>query len=105
MIDRSKPLPIHEFPNLISEVAKLKELCSDPCTSLEERIMMKRTVPKLLDVLGEIRAGDADSLDFMLDYLCDDPNDNNDPEIEIAKKVLHRYRDIAQKMEAESNER
>jgi hypothetical protein len=25
MIDRSKPLPIHEFPSLIDEVARLKE--------------------------------------------------------------------------------
>jgi len=37
------------------------------------------------------QAEDADSLHFMLDYLCDDPNDNRDPAIEIAKKVLHRY--------------
>lgn len=27
----------------------------------------------------------------MLEYLCDDPNDNRDPEIDIAKKVLRRY--------------
>lgn len=37
------------------------------------------------------QADDADSLSFMLEYLCDDPNDNRDPEIDIAKKVLRRY--------------
>jgi hypothetical protein len=33
------------------------------------------------------------SLDFILDYLCDDPNDNNDPGIEVAKKALRRLQD------------
>lgn len=49
------------------------------------------------DVLGEIRAGDADILDDMATWFaCSDDPDQFSRQIEI----LHRYRDIAKQMGA-----
>jgi hypothetical protein len=100
-----------ETMSLIDEVARLKELEEKDChgsyhsdrAGFVYEVVMLNAAPALLDVLGEIQAGDADGIDIALEYLCDDPNDNNDPEIEIAKKVLRRYRDMATKMEAKSD--
>jgi hypothetical protein len=55
----------------------------------------------MLDVLGNFELGDKDTLHFILDYLCDDPNDNRDPEIEIAKGVLCRLIKAANLMEVD----
>jgi len=60
---------------------------------------IRNAAPALLEVLGGFQPGDAGSLDFVLDYLIDDPNDNRDPEIEMAKKVVRRLQAMAAKME------
>jgi hypothetical protein len=108
MIDRSKPLPIHEFPSLISEVARLKALAGRrqaiidrqrelPNHTLLERLEIERELlnaaPALLGALGMIRAGDADILYWMLTGVGDDPSQDD-----IAG-LLSRYHDIARKME------
>lgn len=131
MIDRSKPLSIHEFPSLIDGVARLKDLeakatpgpffvielagCWSVGTSekhmqandllytgkhdAEMIAALRNSAPKLLDVLSEIRAGDADILDGMATWFaCSDDPDQFSRQIEI----LRRYRDIARKMEAKS---
>jgi hypothetical protein len=53
---------------------------------------LRNAAPKLLDVLGDFRAGDAAEIDWIIkNYGCT-LRDHID--------VLHRYRDIARKMEA-----
>ena len=95
--------------NLIDQVGRLKE--REAKISLEERSAPERiwceysddlrnAAPTLLEVLGGFQPGDAGSLDFVLDYLIDDPNDNRDPEIEMAKKVVRRLQAMAARMEA-----
>ncbi|MCK9571159.1 hypothetical protein M0R72_19575 [Candidatus Pacearchaeota archaeon] len=58
-----------------------------------EKLVYDPTIPRYSSKESVIipQAEDADSLSFMLEYLCDDPNDNRDFQIEIAKDVLHRY--------------
>ena len=77
--------------SIVSELVAARERI----TELEGKIetVHKAQLQEVIDNNHAIipQAGDADSLHFMLDYLGDDPNDNRDPEIEIAKKVLHRY--------------
>jgi hypothetical protein len=148
MIDRSKPLPIHEFQNLIDEVARLKELEAKATpsrwylignrdiqllsefTSQDDFYInfddsgredpefiteMRNAAPKLLDVLGEIRAGDTrrfDEIIEMIDFSI--PSElagveEGDEEFDLApseyqemikmKETLHRYRDMAAQME------
>jgi len=160
-IDRSKPLPIHEFQNLIDEVAKLRELeakatdingavvfqdeqedgemiqvspgcyeggidgvfptgevlmvtkmeypkdrdCDFPETianfdnpkDAAHYVALRNAAPNLLDVLGMIRAGDAEKIQRAIDYLvkglCIDGDDK-------MIECLHRYRDMANRMEA-----
>ncbi len=123
MIDRSKPLPIHEFPSLISEVARLMKLREtdapgkffSDAQELQYMCEILNAAPALLDVLGEIRAGDArrfDEIIEMIDFSL--PSElmgveESEEEFEIApseyqemirmKETLHRYRDVAKKME------
>lgn len=111
MIDRSKPLPIHEFPNLIDEVARLNGMAGrrraiitrqkDPrfqnhalIEKIEIDIEVLHAAPALLDVLGEIRAGDAEKMEYCIRWL-ETTNINR-----TCIDMLHRYRDIAKKMEA-----
>ena len=84
--------------NLIAKVAKLqdlyqKHLPESPPGSLRYTVEFCQaginTLPKLLDVLGEVRAGDADEIDYATQH------QNDDETIE----VLRRYRDLARKME------
>jgi hypothetical protein len=101
----------NENRNLIDEVARLKELTGrrqailvrqhdtrTPNYALIERLDIERdllnAISALLDALGEVRAGDADILYWMLTGIGDDPTQ------EEINDVLHRYRDIARKMEA-----
>jgi hypothetical protein len=75
--------------NLISEVARLKAHCT-------QQPGYFAVLERLLDVLGEIRAGDADILDGMATWFaCSDDPDQFSRQIEI----LRRYRDMARKME------
>jgi hypothetical protein len=114
MIDRSKPLPIHEFPNLIDEVARLKELenaARADVWSLGKRQWLGEELcdaaPALLDVLGEIRAGDAEIIglfvEFMEKHKPDGHLNDTGPGAKItnakATACLRRYRDMANKME------
>lgn len=102
MIDRSKPLSIHELPSLIDEVARLKELAKEEASATYKQAgdefgyecAVLNAAPKLLNVLGMIRAGDADEMRWMIDFFSANPARyaNN-------IEVLHRYRDMARKME------
>jgi len=90
--------------NLIDQVGRLKELeaARDSCQDRTVFAFLERLqqdAPAMLEVLGGFQPGYADSLDFMLEYLCDDPNDNRDPEIETTKKVLCRMQAMAVRME------
>jgi len=88
--------------NMIDRVAELKKLRDNPFVPMVQLMNAAHDdLSAMLDVMGEIRPGDADILDFIQEYLCDDPNDNADPEIDIAKKVVRRYQAIAAQMEAE----
>ena len=102
MIDRSKPLQIHEFPSLISEVAKLqdlyqKHLPETPPGSLRYTTEFCQAginaLPKLLDVLGEIRVGDEENMEYCIRWL-ETTNINK-----ICIDMLRRYRDMARKMD------
>lgn len=93
--------------NLIDQVARLKEQHAAEASATYQAASdefryecdMLNAAPALLEVLGGFQPGDAGSLDFVLDYLIDDPNDNRDPEIEMAKKVVRRLQAMATKME------
>ena len=101
-IDRSKPLPIHEFPGLISEVARLGELAKKEASATYTQAgdefgyecAVLNAAPALLDVLGEIRAGDAEKMEYCIRWL-ETTNINR-----TCIDMLHRYRDMAVKMEA-----
>jgi len=140
MIDRSKPLPIHEFPSLIDGVARLKDLGAKAtpgeCIAIEDDdrsgdflliqnnehwawkdgsnspdakyiAALRNAAPKLLDVLSEIRAGDAEIIglfvEFMEKHKPDGHLNDTGPGAKItnakATACLRRYRDIARKME------
>jgi len=127
-IDRSKTLPIHEFPSLIDEVARLSEIeakatggewkkgtreheCiagNDGDGMVVLRITngnripsqenvdlicgLRNAAPKLLDVLGMIRAGDASALEEIADIL-------EEAGFVAKAAYVRRYRDMAQAME------
>lgn len=136
MIDRSKPLPIHEFPSLVNEVARLKEHVAEvpaltrdaqyllypdgdaaaECYSdlggsedwLTGRDLAKtlcellNVATKLLDVLGMIRAGDVEILESMLSGFSGQEYGDDGPGTEYltVNDLLRRYRDMANRMEA-----
>jgi hypothetical protein len=124
MIDRSKPLPIHEFPNLISEVARLKELAKKEASATYTQAgdefgyecAVLNAAPTLLDILGEIRAGDVRRFDEIIEMIdfsmpselmgvdeCDEEFDlapSEYQEMIRMKETLHRYRGIAKRMKA-----
>ena len=97
--------------NLIDRTKELAELAPKPhrgsairferlAQDIDYHNGLREAAPAMLAVLDHFEPGDLDSIDFMLEYLCDDPNDNRDPEIETAKKVLHRLRKAAELMES-----
>ena len=90
--------------NLISEAAKLqdlyqKHLPESPPGSLRYTTIFCQArinaLPALLDVLGEIRAGDADEIAYAIDVVAQYQNDD------ATTEVLRRYHAMAAKMEAE----
>jgi hypothetical protein len=102
-IDRSKPLPIHEpAKTMIDRVAELKKLAgsehpgdyksSNPDWQYECQVL--NAAPAMLDILGETRPGDSDSLLYIIENILGD-----DIEDEISKDVLRRYQAMASKME------
>jgi hypothetical protein len=104
-IDRSKPLPIHEpAKTMIDRVAELKKLAesehprdyksSNPDWQYECQVL--NAAPAMLDVLKEIRAGDAEKLQYCIRWL-ETTNIN-----QVCIDMLKRYQAIASKMEGES---
>lgn len=74
-MNRSNPLPIHQFPNLINEVARLKELASNDAPGAFSRYMCEElhAAPALLAVLSGFQEGDADLLEnFLMFDMCPD---------------------------------
>lgn len=102
-MNRSKLLPIHQFPCLIDEVARLKELAKREASATYRQAgdefgyecAMLNAAPKLLEVLGEIRAGDAHAISEIL-ALLEEIADISEGD----RELLTRYRDMAQAMEA-----
>jgi len=100
MIDRSKPLPIHEFPNLIDEVARRRELAKKEASATYKQAgdefgcecAVLNAAPKLLDALSEVRAGDASALEEIADIL-------EEAGFVAKAAYVRRYRDMAQAME------
>lgn len=117
-IDRSKPLPIHDFPSLIDEVARLKELeakaeatrkephgviksqinANEMAAFVKEEeakyyIAMRNAAPKYLDAL-DFRAGDADAISEILSLLEEIADISKED-----RELLTRYHDMAQAME------
>jgi hypothetical protein len=84
---------------LIEQVAELRKLeyasREMRCDRQEYATKMAATAPALLDVLGTIQRGDADELQWMIDFFSGNPT-------RYAKniEVLRRYQAIAAKMEA-----
>jgi hypothetical protein len=58
---------------------------------------LRNAAPAMLDILGETRPGDSDSLLYIIENILGD-----DIEDEISKDVLRRYQAMARKMEGES---
>lgn len=72
MIDRSNPLPIHQFPSLIDEVARLIELEAARNPDCDRTIFayleaLQDAAPFLLAVAGQFQATDAMLLEWMLE--------------------------------------
>lgn len=99
MIDRSNPLPIHQFPRLIDEVARLKELASEMAATdykssnpeWHYEVDVLNAAPKLLAILDGFREGDAADIDWIIKNYGFTLSDH--------LGMLHRYRDMAQAME------
>ena len=100
MIDRSKPLSIHEFPSLIDEVGRLKELAKKEASATYTQAgdefgyecAVLNAAPKLLDVLGMIRAGDASALEEIADIL-------EEAGFVAKAAYVRRYHHMAKRME------
>lgn len=134
-IDRSKPLPFHEFPTLIDKVAQLRELeakaTSGPWELVGKNEFMiiahpddpfyidfmdsdkddpefitesRNAMPAMLDILSEIRPGDADALAIAISSLEQMITIYTrwEPTCSEGIGVLRRYQAMARKMEEES---
>jgi hypothetical protein len=127
-IDRSIPLPIHEpAKTMIDRVAELKKLeaKATPCkwdrTEIDEIITdhrpnyidsetyrangalvcgLRNAAPAMLDVLKEIRAGDAEKLQVMADWFKQMPLLDE----QWVRELLNRYQAMAAKMVAVCDE-
>ena len=107
-MNRSKLLPIHQFPNLIDEVARLKELASNDAPGAFARYMCEElhASPDMLAVLSGFQEGDAYALDQIRLWLDDqrltstDPGECDYETITNSLKILQRYIGMAQAMEA-----
>lgn len=117
-MNRSNPLPIHKFPNLIDKVRELKESAAH--VDLDKSVFdidlgyiskLVNAAPEMLavlDGLGEIRAGDAEIIslfvEFMEKHKPDGHLNDTGPGAKItnaeAADCLRRYRDMARRMEA-----
>jgi hypothetical protein len=94
-IDRSKPLPIHEpAHNMIARVAELKKLRDNPFVPMVQLMNAAHDdLSAMLDILGEIRAGDAEKLQYAIRWL-ETTNIN-----QVCIDMLKRYQAMAAKME------
>lgn len=118
-MNRSNPLPIHQFPNLINEVARLKELAirakkverineEKNIRSVDTEYAVKSYLASfdMLAVLSGFQKGDARRFDsFFRDCMC--PDSEHPPECCMCSEntnefcdLLRRYRGMAQAMEA-----
>lgn len=104
MIDRSKPLPIHQFPDLIDEVAKLKELAKREASATYRQAgdefgyecAVLNVMPELLAVLSGFQAGDDKLLrEAIYDAIDVEKGEKADRIV----ACLRRYRDMAHAME------
>jgi len=103
MIDRSKPLPIHEGRNLIEEVARLEAAHDNEFMQMGQYVdILLATAPAMLDALCEIRAGDSEKLDLLMYQIRTSTDLPIDMKIgfDWIIEVLRRYRDMARQMEA-----
>jgi hypothetical protein len=105
-IDRSIPLPIHDpAKTMIQKVAELKKLAesehpgdyksSNPDWQYECQVL--NAAPAMLDVLGEIRAGDAEKLQVMADWFKQMPLLDE----QWVRELLNRYQAMASEMAEE----
>jgi hypothetical protein len=106
-IDRSKPLPIHEFPTMIRTVAELQDLYQkhlpEPSHgSLKYTVEFCekgiKALPKLIQILGEIQPGDAKILKLMI-MIFNQSAWHGEYQAEV--DCLRRYQAMARKMEEE----
>lgn len=102
-IDRSKPLPIHQFPSLIAKVAELQKRYAEeaapsyttPGDEFGYECQALNDMPNMLAALSHVRAGDADDMEIAIAEF----RKYGDQESRRIRDTLRRYQELARLVE------